>query len=74
MHGYHKHTWKEIAGSLATKELHHLILELEEHLHKPLLSNCMRYVKWILMYLVIAHVILESTFDCSQYLRLRSDL
>ena len=67
MHGYHEHTYLKRNSQFS----HHkrnstiLILEIKEHLRKPLLSNRMRYVEWILMYLMIAHVIHESSFDSS---------
>ena len=75
MHGYHEHTYLKGNSQFSQHKRNFtiLILEIKEHLRKRLLSNCMRYVKWILMYLVIAHVIHESSFVSSQYFRLCSD-
>ena len=67
MHGYHEHTYLKRNSQLSRHKRNStiLILEIKEHLRKPLLSNHMRYVEWILMCLVIAHVIHESSFDSS---------
>ena len=67
MHGYHDHTYLKGNSQFSRHKRNStiLILEIKEHLRKPLLSNRMRYVEWILMCLVIAHVIHESSFDSS---------
>ena len=64
MHGYHEHTYLKGNSQFSRHKRNStiLIFEIKEYLCKPLLSNRMRYVEWILMCLVIAHV---SSFNSS---------
>ena len=77
MHGYHDHTYLKGNSPFSRHKRNSIILILEtkehyvSHCYK---TACVIYAKWILMYLVIVHVIRESSFVSSQYLRLRSDL